>query len=65
MNLPWTQAGMPALTLPIGVGADGLPLGLQIIARAGDDERLLVWAETLETLLVETSGPHSNRIADP
>lgn len=54
MNLPWTQAGMPALTLPIGVDPDGLPLGLQIVGRAGDDERLLAWAGHLEGILQPT-----------
>lgn len=51
MNLPWTHAGVPAVTLPCGVAANGLPLGLQLSARFGDDERLLAWAERLEGLL--------------
>ncbi|HSR47857.1 MAG TPA: amidase [Anaerolineales bacterium] len=63
MNLPWTQAGMPVLTLPIGVDADGLPLGLQLIARAGDDERLLAWAERLEALLLPMKDPHVTGVA--
>lgn len=63
MNLPWTQAGMPALTLPIGVDADGLPLGLQVVGRAGDDERLLAWAAGLEALLHQTTDPHLSRMA--
>ncbi len=50
MNLPWTHAGMPAVTLPASVAANGLPLGLQLVARFGDDERLLGWAEMLEGL---------------
>jgi Asp-tRNA(Asn)/Glu-tRNA(Gln) amidotransferase A subunit family amidase len=51
MNLPWTQAGFPALTLPCGLDEDGLPLGLQLVARFYDDERLLAWAETIEGAL--------------
>ncbi len=51
MNLPWTQAGLPALTLPCGVEADGLPLGLQLVARWYDDERLLAWAMLAERAL--------------
>ncbi len=53
MNLPWTHAGMPAVTIPVGVGEGGLPLGLQLIARCGADEQLLKWAEGLEALSVE------------
>ena len=51
MNLPWTHAGVPAVTLPAGVAANGLPLGLQLVARFGADEGLLGWAEMLEGLL--------------
>jgi Asp-tRNA(Asn)/Glu-tRNA(Gln) amidotransferase A subunit family amidase len=50
MNLPWTHAGMPAVTLPAGA-SDGLPLGLQLSARFGADEQLLAWAEAVEPLL--------------
>jgi Asp-tRNA(Asn)/Glu-tRNA(Gln) amidotransferase A subunit family amidase len=50
MNLPWTHAGMPAVSLP-GGSVDGLPIGLQVAARFGDDERLLRWATALEVEL--------------
>ena len=50
MNLPWTHAGMPALTLPAG-RVDSMPVGLQLVARAGHDEELLALAEVLEPLL--------------
>lgn len=33
MNLPWTNAGMPAVTLPAGHAANGLPLGLQLVGQ--------------------------------
>jgi Asp-tRNA(Asn)/Glu-tRNA(Gln) amidotransferase A subunit family amidase len=51
MNLPWTQAGMPALCLPAGKNADGLPMGLQIAGGLGDDEDLLLWGCDLESAL--------------
>lgn len=51
MNLPWTQAGMPALGLPTGWDVEGLPLGTQVIANAGRDEDLLVWGAEIETAL--------------
>jgi len=47
MNLPWTHAGMPVITLPCGRSDYGLPLGLQFIAPFGADELLLSWAEML------------------
>lgn len=48
MNLPWTHAGMPVITLPSGRAENRLPLGLQFIAPFGADELLLSWALKLE-----------------
>jgi len=48
MQLPWTHAGLPVVTLPWGTAANGLPLGLQLVARFMDDERLLALAAQLE-----------------
>ena len=48
MQLPWTHAGLPVVTLPWGTAANGLPLGLQLVARFMDDERLLAWATQLQ-----------------
>ena len=50
MNLPWTHAGMPAVTLPAGRASNGLPLGIQLVARFGEDEKLLAWAELVASL---------------
>jgi Asp-tRNA(Asn)/Glu-tRNA(Gln) amidotransferase A subunit family amidase len=47
MNLPWTHAGLPAITVPAGRSSDGLPFGLQIVAPFMADEHLLEWAEEL------------------
>ena len=51
LNLPWTHAGLPALTIPAGVAGDNLPLGLQLVARFGADEALLSWGSQLAGLL--------------
>jgi Asp-tRNA(Asn)/Glu-tRNA(Gln) amidotransferase A subunit family amidase len=51
MNIPWTQAGMPAVSLPAGKNAAGLPLGLQVAGRFAADERLLAWAAEMEPIL--------------
>jgi Asp-tRNA(Asn)/Glu-tRNA(Gln) amidotransferase A subunit family amidase len=50
MNLPWTHAGLPAITLPVGRAEAGLPLGLQLVAAFGRDEHLLGWAQQLSAL---------------
>jgi Asp-tRNA(Asn)/Glu-tRNA(Gln) amidotransferase A subunit family amidase len=47
-NALWTQLYMPCLTLPTAEGPDGLPVGIQLIARRHADERLLavgLWVE--------------------
>jgi Asp-tRNA(Asn)/Glu-tRNA(Gln) amidotransferase A subunit family amidase len=51
MNLPWTQAGLPAISLPAGKNQDSLPLGLQVVGNWYKDESLLFWAKDLEAAL--------------
>ncbi|MFP4643699.1 MAG: amidase [Spirochaetales bacterium] len=51
MNLPWTFTGLPAVSVPAGVGPRGLPLGVQITARSGADEALLGAAEGVERVI--------------
>ena len=44
----WTLLGFPAISIPIGLAAEGLPLGLQLSAPQGADDRLLgvaAWCE--------------------
>ena len=43
----WTLCGVPAVTLPLLTGEQGLPLGVQLIGREGDDARLLRTARWL------------------
>lgn len=58
MNRPWTHAGLPTLALPSGNDAEtGLPLGIQLAARFGDDEELLAWGGELAAVLVPASEP--------
>jgi Asp-tRNA(Asn)/Glu-tRNA(Gln) amidotransferase A subunit family amidase len=52
MNLPWTHSGLPAVGLPAGRSANGLPLGVQLIGRWQKDEALLASAAALAPLLV-------------
>jgi Asp-tRNA(Asn)/Glu-tRNA(Gln) amidotransferase A subunit family amidase len=48
---PWTFLGAPAVTLPAGVGGDGLPLGIQIVGDYRNDLRVLQVAKWIETTL--------------
>jgi Asp-tRNA(Asn)/Glu-tRNA(Gln) amidotransferase A subunit family amidase len=44
-NLIWTSLHVPCVTVPAGVGPDGLPLGIQIVTRIGEDRQALAWAQ--------------------
>ena len=43
----WTLAGVPAVTIPAFTASNGLPMGLQLVGRRGDDARLLRTARWL------------------
>ncbi|HET6377605.1 MAG TPA: amidase family protein, partial [Methylocella sp.] len=42
------MAGLPGIAVPAGLSADGLPLGLQLIGRAFDEETLFAVAHAIE-----------------
>lgn len=46
----WTLLGVPAITIPTGLGPGGLPLGLQIIGNPGESNHLLAIAAWCERL---------------
>jgi Asp-tRNA(Asn)/Glu-tRNA(Gln) amidotransferase A subunit family amidase len=41
----WTLLGLPCVHLPFASGRQGLPVGLQLIGRRGEDHRLLAAAQ--------------------
>jgi Asp-tRNA(Asn)/Glu-tRNA(Gln) amidotransferase A subunit family amidase len=43
----WTLCGVPAITLPLLEGPNGLPVGVQLVGRRGEDARLLRTARWL------------------
>lgn len=43
----WSLLGTPALSLPLMTGPNGLPLGVQLVGKVGDDARLLRTANWL------------------
>ena len=51
LNGPWTNAGLPTVSLPAGRTADGLPMGVQVIGAFDRDEAALAHARHLEPVL--------------
>jgi amidase len=49
--VPWTTLGVPAITLPAGIGPQGLPLGIQLVAPFGANFELLKIAKWCETVI--------------
>jgi aspartyl-tRNA(Asn)/glutamyl-tRNA(Gln) amidotransferase subunit A len=49
-TLPFNMTGHPALSIPCGWDSEGLPLGLQLVGRIGEDARLLHAAALFEQL---------------
>jgi Asp-tRNA(Asn)/Glu-tRNA(Gln) amidotransferase A subunit family amidase len=54
-NRMWTLLGTPCITLPAIWGESGLPTGVQLVGRIGDDARLLAAALFLERALAEAA----------
>ncbi len=49
----WTLCGTPTISLPLLTGADGMPLGVQLIGKRGADAELLATAAALTAALDE------------
>ncbi len=47
-TVPASMAGVPGLSVPAGLDANGLPLGLQVIARPFDEETLFAVGAAIE-----------------
>ena len=48
MSLPWTNCGLPALTIPNGLDENGLPFGVQFVASYNEDVKLI---QTVQRIL--------------
>jgi aspartyl-tRNA(Asn)/glutamyl-tRNA(Gln) amidotransferase subunit A len=48
LTVPASLAGLPGISVPAGLSGNGLPLGLQLIARPFDEETMFRAAEALE-----------------
>ena len=54
---PWNLLGMPAVTIPFGMSAQGLPIGVQLIGRPFEEEVILEVAVRLEEARGTVPGP--------
>lgn len=56
-TVPASLAGLPGISIPAGLDKNGLPLGLQIIGRAWDEETVFRAASALEKAVKFTAKP--------
>lgn len=54
---PGNIVGLPGISLPMGILGNGLPIGLELDARAGNDKKLLEIALRLERLIGTVAPP--------
>ena len=54
-NAIWTLCGLPAVTIPAFAAENGMPMGVQLVGRRGDDGRLLRSAHWLSRFLDTTT----------
>lgn len=58
-NQPWSVSGFPAMSIPTGLAANGLPFAMQIAAQPYCEESLLAVAAWCEKVLAFTAQPVS------
>ena len=58
-TIPASMAGMPGMSLPIGLSSDGLPIGLQLLGKPFDEETVFKAAHAIEKAANFTAVPQS------
>jgi len=58
-TIPASMAGVPGLSLPVGLSGDGLPLGLQLLGRPFEEETVFKAAHALEQAANFTALPQA------
>jgi mandelamide amidase len=56
-TVPTSGAGLPGISIPVGLSGDGLPIGLEIDAAHGEDKNLLDLARRVESLFGTLPAP--------
>ncbi len=56
-TIPFDLTGSPALAVPFTVSEDGLPIGVQLVGRRFEDERVLAVGMALESVRGPLAGP--------
>jgi aspartyl-tRNA(Asn)/glutamyl-tRNA(Gln) amidotransferase subunit A len=56
-TIPASLAGLPCMSVPAGLGADGLPLGLHIIGKPFDEQTVLNVGQAIEEAAAFTALP--------
>jgi mandelamide amidase len=56
-TVPTSGAGLPGISIPVGLSGDGLPIGLEIDAAHGEDRNLLDLARRVESLFGTLPAP--------
>jgi mandelamide amidase len=54
---PGSNAGIPGISIPLGLNKAGLPLGLELDGPVSSDRRLLAVAAAIEALLPPMPAP--------
>lgn len=62
---PWSLCGVPAISLPLLEGANGMPVGVQLVAAKGDDARLLRTARWLAAVTSDAHDAEQHREVEP
>ena len=61
----WTALHVPTITLPTHKGPNGLPIGIQLVARLYDDETLLAAARWADRKSTRLNSSHSQQSRMP
>ena len=56
-TVPANMAGIPGMSVPAGLDANGLPLGLQVLGKPFDEETVFAVAQAIETAAQVTTQP--------
>jgi Asp-tRNA(Asn)/Glu-tRNA(Gln) amidotransferase A subunit family amidase len=56
---PFNATGHPALTIPLGLNAEGMPIGVQVVGPLNSERRLIAFAKLIEPLHTGFVKPHA------